>query len=391
MSFFILRIIVAMAEPRLPLLPSTAPVTLVKAVGKGAFGYVYLAIDKATKEERALKVIDMKKLSQAPQYLESEVQILEKLSYSAFPYVVRMYGKFKINEHDLGVVMEYCDGGDMREYLLKHQRLDEQTAKKFMNDFALGLIFLESNKIVHRDLKLTNLLLKSKPFDLPILKIADFGFAKEVNEYDEVLTSFVGTKLYLAPEICYGTSRAYTAKSDLWSVGLIFYEMLSGPLHEKRPEFQTIAYQKVVPIAAELRVLYSPSCLSLLERLVKKEPYERISWKEFFAHPWLDIKSNPHHCLLTTPVAPTTPIAHPKSPIPIVSAPIARVENLIKLISAVVKLAKTSDLDPISRLSLYMDALCGLEKAIRFLMGSDVDEVQDLTREIDAGYFCVFR
>ncbi len=119
------------------------------------------------------------------------------------------------------LVMEYCEQ-DLAKYLKKN-KCDEKTAIFILKQLVLGFRELVNQGIIHRDLKPANILVNSKGE----FKLADFGFAKFVDHYDsKLLYSIVGTPLYMSPQIL--NKSQYTTKSDIWSLGFIFYEMLTG-------------------------------------------------------------------------------------------------------------------------------------------------------------------
>ena len=120
------------------------------------------------------------------------------------------------------IVTEYCEGGDLRSFIKRKKRVAEHEAVKILKDIVNGFKYLYRHEIIHRDLKPANILLHNDR-----CKISDFGFAKDLEfGEDTVLKSIVGTPLYMSPQIL--NKKSYTNKSDLWSVGLIFYEMIYG-------------------------------------------------------------------------------------------------------------------------------------------------------------------
>lgn len=119
------------------------------------------------------------------------------------------------------IITEYCEDGDLYHYLEKEHRLPESKAKRYLKQIMKGSKYLHSNGIIHRDLKPANILMKDN-----CCKISDFGFAKSLEDENTVMKSIVGTPLYMSPQIL--KKSKYTAKSDLWSIGLIYYEMLHG-------------------------------------------------------------------------------------------------------------------------------------------------------------------
>jgi serine/threonine protein kinase len=120
------------------------------------------------------------------------------------------------------IVTEYCEDGDLRNFIKRKRRVSEAEALKILRDIMNGFKYLCNHEIIHRDLKPANILIQNGR-----CKISDFGFAKNL-EFGEstILRSVVGTPLYMSPQIL--SKQSYTNKSDLWSVGLIFYEMIYG-------------------------------------------------------------------------------------------------------------------------------------------------------------------
>lgn len=223
-------------------------------------------------------------------------------------------------EDRLWVVLEFCSGGDFRNFLInkksgQKQRLSEKWACKFLLQIIEGLKYLRSRDIVHRDLKPHNLLLSTKSRD-KCIKIADFGFARIVGS-EALADTMCGTPLYMAPEVLKGDE--YNSKADLWSVGVILYEMLCAerPFKDVR---SIVALQKTVekdPIMFPRRVIISVECRDLLQRLLIKDPRQRIEWEDFFEHPWLKTDWE-------NPPAPPVTRGAPKASAPITIQPITR-------------------------------------------------------------------
>ena len=134
--------------------------------------------------------------------------------------IVKLYDIYQ-TANNMYIITEYCEDGDLYHYLEKKHKLPESEAKKYLKQIMKGAKYLHSNGIIHRDLKPANILMKGD-----ICKISDFGFAKSLQDSNSVMKSIVGTPLYMSPQILKKTK--YTTKSDLWSIGLIYYEMLHG-------------------------------------------------------------------------------------------------------------------------------------------------------------------
>jgi serine/threonine-protein kinase ULK/ATG1 len=272
-----------------------------KRIGKGAFATVFLGHRKDNPSELvAIKVVDVERLTRSNQklkrQLDSEISIMKTLHHE---HIVTLHEVFVGTEY-IYLVLEYCVGGDFSDYLKKRKRLSEDTVRYFLRQLASGLKYLHSKNIVHRDLKPQNLLMAAKrgrggdggggdddedESTKWELKIADFGFARFI-EPQSVASTLCGSPLYMAPEVL--LCQPYDAKADLWSVGAIVYEMLTGS-----PPFNVRTHIELVHILLSEQVKFprnmgvSSECMDLLQSLLKKNKEERITWREFFSHPFI--------------------------------------------------------------------------------------------------------
>jgi hypothetical protein len=167
-----------------------------------------------------------------------------------------------------------------------HKRFDESVARHFLKQFAEGLKFLDSKGVVHRDLKPQNLLLSARELDAT-LKIADFGFARTLDSSRHMMSSVLGSPLYMSPELL--AEQPYTKKSEMWSVGVIAYEMLYGttPWPDVRTPAQLMqAHKQAINYPPTPAV--SPACMALLRRLLQRDQMLRFSPAEFFASRFLN-------------------------------------------------------------------------------------------------------
>ena len=261
-----------------------------KYIGKGTFSKIYYGYHISTKVDVAIKRIKMKNSRNLRRLITREIEVLRKLDH---PNVIKLYDVI-YNSNTVFLILEYCKHGDFSCFL-KKRALKEERAKKFIRELAEGMKYLKKHNITHRDLKPQNLLLTDKYN----LKITDFGLAK-FTEDDKMMQTMCGSPLYMAPEIL--TYKEYTDKADLWSIGVILYEMLTGELPfkgktiyniMKQIENKTIKFPKnKYPISYEAE--------QLVNNLLQKDADKRISWNEFFSHSWLypkDISQNIILCI----------------------------------------------------------------------------------------------
>jgi serine/threonine protein kinase len=193
--------------------------TLLKRIGGGNYGTVYLSRNNR-QEVFAIKKIEVpsrnKKLRSL---LESETATLNSI-YN--PSIVNLKESFNTKTH-IYLVMEYCEGGDLEKFLEKNEKVPIHIVKKWMRQLFQGLSDMRKQNIVHRDIKPANIMLTKVDPELADIKLGDFGFAKFLG--DSLTCTQLGTPLYMAPEIF---ESSYTYKIDIWSLGLVIYEMLYG-------------------------------------------------------------------------------------------------------------------------------------------------------------------
>ena len=138
--------------------------------------------------------------------------------------------------------MEYLKGGELLAAICKRDHYHESDARKIMIQIASALKYLQSKKVVHRDVKLMNLILANRSLDSPV-KLVDFGFATiETEELQRASNYLCGTPGYMAPEVI--SQRSYSCKVDIWGLGVVFYIMLSGcmpfPVDEAGSHYITV-------------------------------------------------------------------------------------------------------------------------------------------------------
>ncbi|OMJ85630.1 hypothetical protein SteCoe_12975 [Stentor coeruleus] len=189
-------------------------------IGKGTFGKVFVANDGLGGRVAVKKLLTKDMDSRELTLLQQEISIMSNITH---PNIVDL--KFIIKTEDsVYLIMEYCEGGDLELFLNTHKGISIQLIRKWLSSLLSALAYLHSLNIMHRDLKLANFLLTTLEAQNADIKIADFGFAKIMAS--EITCSQVGSPLYMAPEIFH--DNQYTIKADIWSLGIVFYEILTG-------------------------------------------------------------------------------------------------------------------------------------------------------------------
>ncbi|KAL2502960.1 Protein kinase superfamily protein [Forsythia ovata] len=261
-----------------------------RQIGSGSFSTVWHARHRVHGTEVAIKEIVTARLNlKLQESLKSEIFILKKINH---PNIIRLHDM--IEEPDkLYIILEYCKGGDLSMYIQQHVgRIPEVTAKHFMQQLAAGLKVLRENNLIHRDLKPQNLLLSTDD-ENSVLKIADFGFARSLQPRG-LAETLCGSPLYMAPEIM--QLQKYDAKADLWSVGAIQFQLVTGKTpftgNNQIQLLQNIMKSTELQFPPDAENL-SPDCMDLCRKLLRRNPVERLTFEEFFNHPYLS-QRQPH-------------------------------------------------------------------------------------------------
>ena len=287
---------------------------LIEEIGKGASAKVYLSVDERKDELVAIKTIPVENLKKDNGLinLKRELQILHKLKHDNI-VKIKDFQSTKRNNY---VVMEYCNGGNLFEY----KRFYEKVTKSTLNEFFIqkiirqitdGLQYMHSQNIVHRDIKLENILLNFNKYpnyaikgnmppkvryedvtlnDSFTIKIADLGYSKELNE--SMGSTILGTPMHMSPDIIgnyVGTeTKKYNTSVDLWSLGTITYQLLTGkyPFIGKGHEeiFKHVMEGKY-SLPSSLTV--SVELITFINGLLQFYPEKRLNWEQIKSHPFL--------------------------------------------------------------------------------------------------------
>ena len=214
---------------------------LFNLIGKGSFGEVYLTQKKNNAEYLATKRLDLKQLNPIIlKYLNNEISIMRKLNH---PNIIRLVDLYKTPNHYY-VIMEYCNGGSLSQSLQKYGKpFPVEIVQYFMRQIVNGLKYIHFNRIIHRDLKLDNILLNYKNIEdknnfnllASEVKIIDFGLATTLQP-NALANTAAGSPINMDPCILkkynkaggYDKLQGYNEKADIWSLGTICYEMLTG-------------------------------------------------------------------------------------------------------------------------------------------------------------------
>ena len=279
---------------------------ILKKLGVGKFASAYL-VSKETESSNDSQQNNLYVIKQISTFGSTQEEIktfkveANLLSEIKSNYVVKFFDSFEENDN-LNIVMEYCDGGDLEQFLndKKKYPLDEDFIWKIFIQIAIGLTAIHKLKILHRDLKSQNIFLTK---DLNV-KIGDLGVSKKLIKSNFAKT-IIGTPYYLSPEIC--EEKPYNEKNDIWALGCILYELCTfhhpfesnsyGGLITKilngYPESINIKYsanlQKIINLMLKKNFHHRPSCKAILKTTHIKEKIRKFGFLKDY-HSAIDIK-----------------------------------------------------------------------------------------------------
>lgn len=259
-----------------------------KQIGKGAFGQVYLAEEIETKAIFAIKRIEKVSLEGNDYLFQALWKELEVMKRCHCENSVRLFGHFLFNDY-YNIVMELCDT-DLDITLSKRKKgFSEEEVREILKQLNNAFAIMDKENIIHRDLKLKNVMVTyDKKNQLGfICKLADFGFSKVME--DDITQTKLGTPTTMAPEVL--NNMTYTKKADMWSMGVIIYQLLFKSLpfmaRNEKMLLANILNNRTFKIPAGYSL--SKTLHDLLSKLMEIDPEKRISWKEYFEHPFFNM------------------------------------------------------------------------------------------------------
>ncbi|KAJ7662923.1 kinase-like domain-containing protein [Mycena rosella] len=277
----------AAAHPRRTI-PKFGPYLLLQTLGEGEFGKVKLGLHCQWGEEVAVKLIRRGNVDSAVRMskVEREIEVLRTLKH---PNIVRLYDVIETDKY-IGIIIEYASGGELFDHILAHRYLRERDASKLFSQLISGVWYIHQKKIVHRDLKLENLLLDRHRNVI----ITDFGFANRFeHRADDLMQTSCGSPCYAAPELVISEGLYVGSAVDIWSCGVILYAMLAGYLpfddDPANPDGDNInlLYKYIVNTPLSFPEYISDEARDLLKMMLVPDPRKRASLAGVMRHPWL--------------------------------------------------------------------------------------------------------
>ncbi|RDB21955.1 Protein kinase kin1 [Hypsizygus marmoreus] len=271
--------------------------TLSKTLGAGSMGKVKLATHNITGEKLAVKILprtypnappttngttESAAAKQASKDASKEIRTLREAALSMLlhhPYICGMR-EMIVHQHHYYMVFEYVNGGQMLDYIISHGRLRERVARKFARQIGSALSYCHMNNVVHRDLKIENILISQTGN----IKIIDFGLSNLFNPIDH-LSTFCGSLYFAAPELL--NAKVYTGPEvDVWSFGVVLYVLVCGKVPFDDQSMPAL-HAKIKRGLVEYPVWLSAECKHLLSRMLVTSPSARAPLSEVMSHPWM--------------------------------------------------------------------------------------------------------
>ncbi|KAI0632707.1 Pkinase-domain-containing protein [Trametes polyzona] len=277
----------AAAHPRRTI-PKFGPYLLLQTLGEGEFGKVKLGLHMQWGEEVAVKLIRRGNIDSSVRMskVEREIEVLRTLKH---PNIVRLYDVIETDKY-IGIILEYASGGELFDHILAHRYLREKDACKLFSQLISGVWYIHQKKIVHRDLKLENLLLDRHRNVI----ITDFGFANRFeHRADDLMQTSCGSPCYAAPELVISDGLYVGSAVDIWSCGVILYAMLAGYLpfddDPANPDGDNInlLYKYIVNTPLSFPDYISEEARDLLSIMLVPDPAHRADLPTIMAHRWL--------------------------------------------------------------------------------------------------------
>lgn len=259
---------------------------LLRSIGSGSFGQVFLVLHKEEHREFVMKSIDLHSASdEGRQQMELEVQLLRTMQH---PNIVAYRDSFIDRTGHLCILMEYCEHGDIFTYLQEVRRTnsapEEGRLLEWFTHIVWALQSLHQQKILHRDLKTQNIFLTGhRQQNILAAKLGDFGIAKVLTSTADLAKTQIGTPFYMSPELI--NSHPYSYKSDVWGLGCVLYEVVNGHRAFDAQSLNGLALKIIKGSYTPISASCSGPTKQLIQSMLSKSPAHRPSLKEILHMP----------------------------------------------------------------------------------------------------------
>ena len=260
--------------------PKISDFTIVKELGSGSFGRVYLVTHKKTKAQYAIKAIDKRNKTNIEEkpYFRREVEVMYKIHH---PNVVKLFGHFE-DKNYCYFLMEYISKGNIYGLIPqdKKKRLNAQVVASLMKGVISAVYFLHNMNppIIHRDIKPENVLLSEKLE----AKLTDFGWSNYMED-DQKRNTVCGTPIYLAPEII--KEKGHDERVDIWCIGVLLFELITGTVPFQGNDIDTLK-NNILRLKISWPRDINTDAKNLISKILKLDPYARLPLSDMLQHPF---------------------------------------------------------------------------------------------------------
>lgn len=268
---------------------------IVRQLGAGGFGSVYLAESRVTNETVAIKHITKLGSQQDMKFLHSELESLLRLDH---PNIAKFHRFFE-DEQAVYVVTEFCSDGDFCELLGRGPR--DAEVRQLFRDIVIAVAYCHAHGVVHRDIKFENCLIQSLPQQRRVGKVIDFGLSaiRREGDTEHWLNDTLGSRYFVAPEVL-DTSISYGEKVDCWALGVMLYVLLTDE-HPFAEQVSKLSDSQLLQMIASRALRTQPledagvdeDARDFILSLLRRDPQERLDSQSALFHAWLDVKKQP--------------------------------------------------------------------------------------------------
>ncbi|GER25896.1 serine/threonine-protein kinase Nek6 [Striga asiatica] len=242
---------------------------VIENIGRGAFGALYLVLHKTDHKKYVLRKIRLSKYTE--KFKSKACQEVDLIANLRHPYILEYKDAWVDKESCICVVTSYCELGNISEIMKKAKRgshFPEEKLCKWLTQLLLAIDYLHSNRVLHRDLKLSNIFI-TKENDI---RLGDFGLAKLLNE-EGLASSVDGTPNYMCPELL--ADAPYCYKSDIWSLGCCMFEMAARQQAFRAPDMAGLINKINRSLISPLPIVYSSNLKQIIKSMLRKSPEHR--------------------------------------------------------------------------------------------------------------------